>query len=68
MSDPMNNPMDYDWFQSQQKADGTIHVYAGQGEQSLRDFEKYQDRTHGHFIISPDGELGMSRPGPNPNS
>jgi hypothetical protein len=63
----MSNPMNYDWFASTEQPDGTINVYAGQGDQSYQDFLNRSGPdagSHGHFKIGPDGQDLFGRSGP----
>ena len=59
------NPKGFTWWESQPNPDGSIDVYAGVGDQTLDQFRKFQDRTHGHFVVGANNEDTFGRSGPN---
>lgn len=66
----MSNPMEYDWFMSEQRDDGGIDVYAGWGGSASEN--AFADRkdggNHGHFGVDLVGEdFGRSGPRGTPN-
>lgn len=58
----MSNPMNYDWFESHQRDDGGIDVYAGWGQASHDDFNAHGP-NHAHFGVDiVGGDFGRSGP------